>query len=194
MRTPRTELSLTEWVALALASEAPTHGWTIVRELRRDGPIGAVWSTSGPLVYRAISRLLDVGLLRSVGLAEGQGPNRVILEATPAGAEMVAEWLEQPVDHVREMRTAFLVKVLLLERRGGDRRLLVGRQRERLGPVAAALAERAAGAPDPDRPVAAWRAYNADAVMRFLDAIDPDRPDDPGSSPRGDPPGRAAAR
>lgn len=173
MRTPRTELNLTEWVALALASEAPTHGWTIVRELRRGGPIGAAWSSSGPLVYRAISRLQEANLIRSVGLAEGHGPNRVILEATPAGAEMVAEWLVRPVDHVREVRTTFLVKLLLLERRGGDRRLLVRRQRERLEPVATALAARAAAVTGPDRPVAAWRALSAEAVVRFLDAIDP---------------------
>jgi DNA-binding PadR family transcriptional regulator len=179
MRTPRTALNLTEWVALALASEAPTHGWTIVRAVRRGGPIGEAWSSSGPLVYRAISRLQDVGLLRPVGMAEGQGPNRVILEATPAGTEMVAAWLQQPVDHVREVRTAFLVKLLLLERRGEDRRALVRRQRERLDPVIAGLAERAAAASGPDRPVATWRALNADAVMRFLDAMDPDSADGP---------------
>ena len=180
MRPPRTELNLTEWVVLALASEAPTHGWTIVQAVRRGGPIGEAWSSSGPLVYRAISRLQEVGLLRPVGLAEGQGPNRVILETTQEGAEMVAAWLQQPVDHVREVRTAFLVKLLLLERRGEDRRALVRLQRERLAPVIAGLAERAAAAADPERPVATWRAMNAEAVMRFLDAIDHDRPDGPG--------------
>jgi PadR family transcriptional regulator AphA len=176
MRTPRTELNLTEWVVLALASEAPTHGWTIVRALRRDGSLGEVWSSSGPLVYRAVARLQDVGLLQIVGFAEGQGPNRVILEATPAGSEQVREWLVQPVDHVRDMRTAFLIKLLLLERRGADRSLLVQRQRERLQPLAAALAERAEGAAGPDRLVTAWRALGADAVMQFLDAVDSDRP------------------
>jgi len=188
MRTARTELNLTEWVALALASEAPTHGWTIVRELRRDGSIGGAWSSTAPLVYRAIARLLDAGLLRPVGLAEGQGPNRVILEATPAGSAMVADWLQRPVDHVREMRTAFLVKLLLLERRGVDRGPLVQRQRERFLPVTAGLAERAAAATGPDQPIAAWRALNAEAVIRFLDAVDPGRLDDPPRpSPRGDP-------
>jgi PadR family transcriptional regulator AphA len=175
MRPPRTELNLTEWIVLALASEAPTHGWTVVRALRRDSPLGEVWSSSGPLVYRAVSRLQDADLLQSVGVAEGHGPNRVILEATPAGLEQVREWLLQPVDHVRDVRTALLVKLLLLERRGTDRTLLVQRQRERLRPVATALAERAAAATGPDRVVAEWRALSADAVMQFLDAVDPVR-------------------
>ncbi len=175
MRPPRTELNLTEWIVLALASEGPTHGWTVVRALRRDSPLGEVWSSSGPLVYRAVSRLQDADLLHSVGIAEGHGANRVMLEATPAGLEQVREWLLEPVDHVRDVRTVLLVKLLLLERRGVDRTLLVQRQRERLRPVATALAERAAAATDPDRVVAEWRALSAEAVMRFLDAVDPVR-------------------
>jgi DNA-binding PadR family transcriptional regulator len=183
MRAPRTELNLTEWVVLALASETPTHGWTMVRALRRGGSLGQVWSSSAPLVYRAISRLQDVGLLFAIGVVEGEGPTRVILEATPAGVEKVMEWLTRPVDHVREMRTVFLVKLLLLERRGADGNALVQGQRERLGPVATALAERASTATGPDQPVAVWRALSADAAMRFLDAIDSDRPLDLPRSP-----------
>lgn len=175
MRPPRTDLNLTEWIVLALVSESPTHGWTVVRALRPDSPLGEAWSSSGPLVYRAISRLQDAGLVQSVGIAEGHGPNRVMLEATPAGLEQVREWLLEPVEHVRDVRTALLVKLLLLERRGTDRTLLVQRQRERLRPVATALADRAAIATGSDRVVAEWRPLNADAVMRFLDAVDPVR-------------------
>lgn len=175
MRAPRTELNLTEWVVLALASEAPTHGWTVVRALRPDSPLGEVWSRSGPLVYRAISRLQDAGLVRSAGIAGGHGPNRVMLEATPAGLEQVREWLLEPVEHVRDVRTVLLVKLLLLERRGTDRTLIIRRQRERLRPVAASFADRAATATGRDQVVAQWRAMNAEAVMRFLDALDPVR-------------------
>lgn len=173
MRPPRTDLNLTEWIVLALVSEAPTHGWMVVRALRPDSPLGEVWSSSGPLVYRAIARLQDSGLLRPAGIAEGQGPQRQMLDVTPAGLEQVREWLIEPVDHVRDVRTTLIVKLLLLERRGADRSLLVHRQRDRLRPVATALAERASAAAAPDRVVAEWRALNADAVMRFLDAIDP---------------------
>jgi DNA-binding PadR family transcriptional regulator len=173
VRPPRTELNLTEWIVLALAAEAPIHGWAAVRALRRDSSLGQVWSTSGPLVYRAISSLQDAGLLLVVGTAGGQGPNRVLLEATPAGREAVGAWLLEPVEHVRDVRTALLVKVLLLGRRGTDAVPLIRDQRDRLRPVATALVEQAATASGADRPVAVGRAINADAVMRFLDAIDP---------------------
>jgi DNA-binding PadR family transcriptional regulator len=172
LRPPRTELNLTEWVVLALADEAPVHGWTVVRALRRGSTLGQVWSTSGPLVYRAISRLQETGLVQVVGTTEGQGPNRIMLETTPAGREAVRGWLSEPVEHVRDVRTVLLVKLLLLERRGVDRSSLVRDQRELLRPVAAALGDQAGGATGPDRLVALWRAVNTDAVMRFLDAIE----------------------
>jgi PadR family transcriptional regulator AphA len=173
MRPPRTELNLTEWIVLALADESPIHGWSAVRLLRRDSPLGRVWSTSGPLVYRAVARLQEADLLQAVGTAEGQGPNRVILEATPTGHELVESWLREPVDHVRDVRTGLIVKLLLLDRRGTAPTTLIRHQRERLRPVAAALAEQARAAHGQNRLVAEWRAINADAVMRFLDAMEP---------------------
>jgi DNA-binding PadR family transcriptional regulator len=172
MRTPRTEPNLTEWVVLALAAEGPTHGWAVARLIGKGGPLGEAWSSSRPLVYRAVDRLLVDGMLRSAGRSEGRGPDRERFEVTAAGAEAVERWLRTPVDHVRDLRTAFLVKLLLLERRGEDAGPLVVRQRERLAPVAARLTERAEEAAGQERAIALWRAVNADAAMRFLDALE----------------------
>ena len=172
MRTPRTELNLTEWVVLALAAEGPTHGWAVARLVGRGGPLAEAWSSSRPLVYRAIDRLMAEGLLRSAGRCEGRGPDREVFEITPEGARSLGAWLRAPVDHVRDLRTAFLVKLLLLERRGDDPGPLIASQRERFAPIAARLAVQAADAAGSDRIVATWRALNADAAMRFLDALD----------------------
>jgi DNA-binding PadR family transcriptional regulator len=172
MRKPRSELNLTEWVVLAVAAEGPTHGWAVARLLGKGGPLGEAWSSSRPLVYRAIARLIADGLIRSTGPSEGRGPDRVTFAITPAGREAVDAWLAEPVSHVRDLRTEFLVKLLLLERRGADARPLVVRQRERLAPVAATLAEQAADADAPDRIVAVWRSTSAEAAMRFLDVLD----------------------
>jgi DNA-binding PadR family transcriptional regulator len=171
MRTARSELNLTEWVVLAVAAEGPTHGWAVGRLLGRGGPLGEAWSSSRPLVYRAVARLITDGLLRSTGPAEGRGPERETFEITPAGTAAVERWLETPVDHVRDLRTAFLVKLLLLERRGREPGALVARQRQRFAPVAAALAPQAGDAAGPDRVVALWRSINAEAAMRFLDEV-----------------------
>lgn len=177
MRPPRTELILTEWVVLALVAEGPTHGWAIARALRPEGAVGAVWSCRAPLVYRAITLLTEAGLVRPAGAAEGRGPNRTILEVTPAGGEAAAEWLLEPVAHVRDLRSELLVKLLLLDRRGLDPAPLVRRQRERLDPIATdfgAQAERATGS---EQLIALWRSTATRAALEFL-AIVASRPDE----------------
>ena len=172
MRLPRDELTLTEWVALALISERPTHGWAIVRALAPDGQMGEVWTSSGPLVYRAIHLLEQRGLVRSSGSASGRGPTRTLLEITADGAEAVDEWLMEPVAHVRDLRTELLAKLLLLERRGLDPTVLVRRQRERLEPVARALRRQAKSVRGADRLVPLWRSTAAQAALRFVAAVE----------------------
>ncbi len=105
----------------------------------------ARWARSGPRpVPSSTARSRDSrrrASSRFVGTTEGQGPNRTMLETTPAGREAVRGWLREPVEHVRDVRTVLLVKLLLLERRGVDRSSLVRDQRELLRPVAAALGD-----------------------------------------------------
>ncbi|MCU0483565.1 MAG: PadR family transcriptional regulator [Chloroflexi bacterium] len=172
MRTSQRERMLTEWVVLALVDEGPTHGWSIVRALRPDGPIGRVWTSTGPLVYRAIGLLEQEGLLRPSGAAAGRGPSRTVLEATVEGSRAVRAWLDEPIAHVRDLRSELLVKLLLGERRGLDPLPLVRLQRERLRPVVRALRREARAAAAGDRLVPLWRATTAAAALRFLDAVE----------------------
>jgi PadR family transcriptional regulator AphA len=183
MRPARIERTLTEWVVLALVDEGSTHGWSIVRALRPDGPIGRVWTSTGPLVYRAIHLLEEGGLLRASGAAAGRGPSRIVLEITNEGAAAVRSWLGEPVAHVRDLRSELVVKLLLRERRGLDPVPLIRLQRERLRPVARALRRDARVAAGPERLVALWRATTVAAALRFLaeieaGAVGEDRPAD----------------
>ena len=171
MRPARTELTLTEWIVLAVIGESPNHGWAIARSLRPEGSLGAVWSSRAPLVYRAIRLLEEAGLVTSTGSAAGRGPSRTVLGITPAGSQAVGEWLIEPVAHVRDLRTELLVKLLLHERLGQDPSLLVGRQRERLMPIAAGLTDRVPAASGGERLVVAWRAKTAQAALEFLETV-----------------------
>jgi DNA-binding PadR family transcriptional regulator len=172
MRPPRTGLTLTEWVVLALVAEGPTHGWAIARAMRPGGSIGGVWSCRAPLVYRAIARLVEADLVRPAGPAQGDGPNRTLLEATSTGSEAVATWLREPVAHVRDLRSELLVKLLLLERLGQDRAPLVRRQRQRLDELAAGLDGQADVSAGSERLVALWRSTTMRAARDFLGVLD----------------------
>jgi DNA-binding PadR family transcriptional regulator len=107
------ELPLTEWVVLALLDEAPRHGFAVARELTPEAPLGRVWTVSRPLTYRAVDQLLAKGMAEAAHSepSDEGGPNRTIMRPTAAGRRAVRKWRVAPVEHLREMRSAFLVKL-----------------------------------------------------------------------------------
>ncbi len=158
-------LSLAEAVCLTLAVTGATHGWSIVKELEPDAELGAVWSLSRQLTYRAIEQLVAKGLLERQGRAPGRGQGKVILAVTPQGRRVVGHWLATPVEHVRDVRTEGLLKLLLRRRAGLDNAPFLHDQQSTLEPIFARLAD--AGRDPADLP-GLLRREQARAVQRFL--------------------------
>jgi len=165
--TPLPELSLGEWATLALLREHPTHGWAVVKLLAPNGEVGSVWSLSRPLVYRAVERLEAMKLVAPIGVQQLGARSRVLLTATGSGQRTVDRWLSTPVDHVRDVRTELLLKLVLRQRRGLDLEPLVRAQQRRLGSVLRRLEQ-----PEHDDVVSLWRAESAGSVRRFLAAVE----------------------
>ena len=171
------ELSLTEWVVLALVSESPTHGFAIAKELQADSDLGRILTVHRPLVYRALDRLRDTGLVETTATEPGDaGPNRTVLRATRKGRAWLKRWFSTPVEHVRELRIEFLIKLRLTERLGRDSAALVAAQRDALADKLASLAADATSSPDAaDGSVAdvvdRWRQHNAAAAHAFLTSL-----------------------
>ena len=159
-------LPLGEHAVLAVLAEEPRHGWAVARELGPEGELGRVWTLSHPLAYRAMDNLVARGLVRATGTEPGRGPRRTILAATASGRREVDSWLGTPVEHLRDVRTELLLKLVLNLRIGRDRRPLVRAQEEAFRDRFAALAA-AAASPDADV-VDLWRHESAEAVRRFL--------------------------
>ena len=165
------ELSIADWIVLGLVAEGPTHGWPIVRALRADGPVGRVWTVPRPIVYRSLATLTEHGCIEECGEeTKSKGPQRTIVRATRRGRAALKRWLETPVEHVRDVRTEFLVKVAILDRAGQSSRTLVERQIQHLDPVVRAVSTRAAGEGF-DLVLTRWRREQALAVDRFLRSI-----------------------
>lgn len=162
-------LSTTEYVVLGVVGVGPTHGFAVSKELAADSRLGRVFTVRRPLVYRALDRLTELGLIRPVATEHGeQGPNRTVLEITFDGTRRLEGWLEEPVGHVRDLRIEFLAKVALLEALGISPAPLVRAQRAALDPTLAALD----GATQTDH-VELWRYHNAvaaDAYLRQLES------------------------
>ncbi len=165
------ELSIADWVVLGLVAEAPTHGWPIVGALRVDGPVGRVFTVPRPIVYRSLTTLTEQGCIEECGEAtRSKGPQRTIFRATRRGRAALKRWLETPVEHVRDVRTEFLVKLAILDRAGESSRTLVERQIEHLDPVVRAVSTRDEGEGF-DLVLTRWRREQALAVNRFLRSI-----------------------
>jgi PadR family transcriptional regulator AphA len=165
-------LSSGEWAILGLVTERPRHGFALARLMAPGGEIGQVWALPKPLVYRALSTLQERGLVAAAGEEPGErGPHRTLLSATGAGAETLGAWLATPVDHLREVRSLLMLKLALLARTGGDVAPLLDAQRERLGPLLAALEVRVAAAEAFEHTLLVWRLESARATLRFIDAV-----------------------
>ena len=175
-----TELSLAEWVCLTLITQKVTHGWAIGTMLATDGELGRIWSLSRPLAYRAIDGLVEKDLATRKGQEAGRGRDRVILAPTAAGRRLSRAWLDRPVEHLRDVRTELLVKLVLRERAGLDNDALLVAQQAKFEPAIDALTS---SSPNDDL-VDLWRRESARAVRRFLDQAlrPPDRRTDSGAA------------
>ena len=166
------DLALTDRVVLAIVAEGTTHGWAVAELLAPDGPVGQVWTVRRPLVYRSLGNLVGLRLVREVGEAPSvRGPRRTLLRATRRGSARATTWLDTPVEHVRDVRTELLAKLLLAARVGRDTSELVTRQRELFAPIAAEHAARLAEAQGVDAVLLRWRAETSAAAVRFLDGL-----------------------
>jgi len=165
------ELSLADWAVLGVIAEAPTHGWAVTRELAADGALGRVWTVPRPVVYRSITTLTQRGYVETTGEAEsGRGPQRTIVRVTRSGRAALARWLDRPVDHIRDVRSVFLLKLALLDRAGRSRDELVAKQLEELAPVFDGLRKPVRGESF-DAVLAGWRRESALGVRRFLETL-----------------------
>jgi DNA-binding PadR family transcriptional regulator len=163
---PRSDAALAEPVCLALVAEGPTHGWAVARLLAPAGEIGRIWALSRPLTYRSLDGLVDAGLVVRKGSEPGQGRERTILAVTTKGRRRSRAWLDEPVGHLRDVRTALLVKLELRRRAGLPLTPLLEAQQQAFAPIV----ERLAGAADETDLVGLWRRESASTVDRFLAA------------------------
>jgi PadR family transcriptional regulator AphA len=168
-------LSLAEWVVLAVIAERPTHGFAIVQLVAPDGELGRVWHVPRPIVYRALGRIADAGLVAEDGIEPGRGPQRTVYKITSPGRSAVQAWLQTPVEHIRDVRSHLLIKLALLDRSGIDAGGLLERQQETLAPIAQAINAVRRAPSGFEATLLAWRRANAAAAIGFLADITPSR-------------------
>jgi PadR family transcriptional regulator AphA len=164
-------LSLPEWTVLTVLSQQPAHGFAVAQLTAPGGDLGRIWQIPRPVIYRAIGRLVEAGLVRPESVEPGLGPQRTIYAATPQGRQAAEDWLETPVEHIRDIRSHLLLKLALLDRAGADPAHLLMRQRAVLEPIAQAIESGQPARGGFDAILLAWRRATATAALGFLDTI-----------------------
>jgi PadR family transcriptional regulator AphA len=160
-------LSVTELTVLGVLAERPHHGFALSKELGAKSEVGRIFTVRRPLVYRALDRLVEAGYAEPLATEKGDaGPQRVIHRITPRGRRRLRAWLQEPVEHVRDLRIEFLVKLALLRRAGRSPAALIGAQKETLETTLTAL-----DVPGPDDHVELWRRHNAAAATAYLEDL-----------------------
>jgi tRNA (adenine37-N6)-methyltransferase len=171
-RTARVEPSLSEWAALGLLCEGPRHGWAVARELAPDGEIGRVYSCTRPLVYRALAQLREAGLVEIRGhSASDAGPARTTLGPTRRGRAAFRRWSGAPIEHVRDLRSELMVKLLFAQRTGSDPAPLLHAQASLLARAELALERQTRAAADFERTLGLWRLSVVRAALSFVEAL-----------------------
>ena len=158
------EMRLGDWACLGLLYPAPTHGFAIAARLKPSGDIGRVWSLSRALTYRSLDQLTARGLAQCLGEEPGiAGGNRTVLAATRDGRAQLRRWLATPVEHLRDVRSELLLKLVIADVCRIDVRAMLERQQAHTQQVAAALSAQASA-----DVVAMWRVESSHAALRFI--------------------------
>jgi DNA-binding PadR family transcriptional regulator len=113
---------------LAVLSTGPRHGYDLKRSY--DEWFAGMRPLAYGQVYSTLSRLQRDGLVAVAHTESGDGPDRVVYELTPAGAEQVRTWVDDPVDPQAGNAEELVRKAIAAHRTGADVGRMVARQRE----------------------------------------------------------------
>jgi DNA-binding PadR family transcriptional regulator len=158
-----------EWAVLALLCERPAHGWALAQKMMPTGELGEVWTMGRPLVYRSLEILDRRQLIEAAGHEPGiRGPNRTILRATPKGREAVMQWLGEPVDRVRDVRSLLLLKLVFAARLEVDSLPMLGLQKSAIEAAIESLEARVGSSRGAEEILLRYRLESTRAVLRFV--------------------------
>ena len=129
--SPMVRLPLTtELALLGFLSREPMYGYEIHQRMSDPQGLGQVWQVKQSQLYALLGKLEGEGYLASELQLQEARPPRKMFQLTEAGKKVFQEWLHSPVEHSREVRLDFLVKLYFLREEGAEAvSQLIDRQR-----------------------------------------------------------------
>ena len=119
-----------EHALLGFLRQSPMHGYEIYQRMSDADGLGLVWHVKQGNLYALLARLEKEGFITTVLELQGARPPRKVFHLTPYGQSTFLEWVQNAVEHGREIRLDFLVKFYFAQREGMELVLqLLDRQR-----------------------------------------------------------------
>jgi len=116
-----------EYPVMGMLLGGPLHGYDICRRLGEG--IGSIWKLGKSQIYALLAKLEREGLVIHERVGQDNLPAKNIFSLTPEGIQVVKEWLEQPVNHFRDMRLEFVTKLWFIRQAFPEpERLLIEKQ------------------------------------------------------------------
>ncbi len=114
--SPRKKIESTLHISLlGFFLKKPNYGYEVYKYLSTDTSFFTVWHLKRSQFYSYLEKLFVEEFL-SQSFEEGQQyPDRRIFSITQLGFETLKAWVVTPVDHGREMRQDFLVKLFICQ-------------------------------------------------------------------------------
>lgn len=166
---------------LASTESGTGHGYDLARSFAPGSPLGSVLHLEAGMIYHHVKKLEKLGWVRLIGDG-GRRPGRRTVAITEEGRAALRCWLAEPVQHTREIRLEFLVKLYLALRLDeATARRLVSEQRALLAEVREGLVREPvsppATAPEFAALVRDLRAMQTEVASSWLGSVQ-DRLDD----------------
>jgi PadR family transcriptional regulator, regulatory protein AphA len=130
--SPMIRLPLTtELALLGFLYEQPMYGYEIHQRMSDPAGLGQVWQLKQSQLYALMGKLEEEGFLSTELQPQEARPPRKVFHLTPVGTQVFIDWLHSPVEHGRDMRLDFLVKLYFIQKEGVEAiRGLIQKQRE----------------------------------------------------------------
>lgn len=87
------------------------HGYDLARHFGDDQPLGDVLKLEPGMLYHHLKKLARTGWVTVDIEPQGTRPPRQVYTLTEDGRDELLRWLREPVQHTREIRLEFLVKL-----------------------------------------------------------------------------------
>lgn len=109
-----------EYALLGFLRQSPMHGYEIYQRMSDEAGLGMVWHLKQSYLYALLAKLEKEGLITTVWEAQGPRPPRKVFHLSEAGQNTFLTWVQDAVEHGREIRLDFLVKFYFAQREGAE--------------------------------------------------------------------------